>query len=800
MSVPGIAPERIDVINLSLGEPYAQGSRLFAEALDAADYVGITVVASAGNDGDIPFTVNAPGSGRRALSVAGTRLPGSEGESDTLWSGSARGPGKNGTLKPNLAAPASAESAAMGSGAQSSHAAGTSLSSPHVAGAAALMTQRSRDENLDLSALDVASLLTSYSRRVMSEADPGKPAAVARQGAGRLDAHASGTGKLLVRSGDIAAINLGVVSLVAPLKLERLISVKNISDGVVGFSTAVVFRQPEAGGLTVEVPALPSVLPVTGYTDVPIAFEIDPAQLPSWSPLGRPFARSEDLDRHELDGWISLTVADGESPVVPFYALARQASRLHGLGFASPLGDSSGTLGFANAGPFAGAVELYVVPEGGELADGDEPDVVGEIDMRWVGARLVESEAGQTRLEFAVALHDVAPVPQVTSYEVYLDTTGDEKIDKRLRTGTEYAITGQGSDRRMVVGLADWDESNGAGQETLIEDQPTDLQSRVARFGLPFEDGAPTEVSFFVVHRGLSEDWLTGPDADVVPDGADTSGGPRLKLATEELAYEPKRWSLEVAGNAEDTVTLEPLGGDRQYPFLVLYPSNQFEWRDGQSALIRPGTGPVRPPGAAPIYLPVSLKSHRIYPIPPPNVMVRQAHEELAQIERLRMTYDHVNDANPDVSANRDYTFDGAKGTWLITQWKYGRRHGERDEFILWAGKGYTKPEGSSRWRCWRVDQHMLLWRQMADRIAAEFPATGWELKDPPITQYKGREVYDLRRQAGGVESFVKVDTQTGLPLLLSRIEGRGKNYVYIPRDFNDPTAATGKPRGVNCP
>jgi subtilisin family serine protease len=71
LDVPGTAPGRIDVVNLSLGELYpGPGLALLDEQVAELLALGVTVVAAAGNDGGRPFSILAPGASAGALSVA----------------------------------------------------------------------------------------------------------------------------------------------------------------------------------------------------------------------------------------------------------------------------------------------------------------------------------------------------------------------------------------------------------------------------------------------------------------------------------------------------------------------------------------------------------------------------------------------------------------------------------------------------------------------------------------------------------------------------------------------------------
>lgn len=62
--------DRVDVINMSLGELYGTDESLYRKASIAAHKLGISVVAAAGNSGDLPFVVGMPGTVDENISVA----------------------------------------------------------------------------------------------------------------------------------------------------------------------------------------------------------------------------------------------------------------------------------------------------------------------------------------------------------------------------------------------------------------------------------------------------------------------------------------------------------------------------------------------------------------------------------------------------------------------------------------------------------------------------------------------------------------------------------------------------------
>ena len=131
----------MNVINLSLGEPEITPSRdIVVQAIDAAAAAGVVPVIAAGNDYDAvgPGSVGSPGSAPKAITAAAAT------KADVIAPFSSGGPTPVSlALKPDVTAPGvsilSSVPAHDGSWALFD---GTSMATPHVAGAAALLLQR----------------------------------------------------------------------------------------------------------------------------------------------------------------------------------------------------------------------------------------------------------------------------------------------------------------------------------------------------------------------------------------------------------------------------------------------------------------------------------------------------------------------------------------------------------------------------------------------------------------------------------------------------------------------------------
>jgi len=606
-AVRGVAPEHVDVINMSLGEPFSQGGRLFDRAIEAAADVGVVVVASAGNSYDRPYVIGAPSSSPKVLSVASSIIA---GDLDVISDFSARGPGKHGTLKPDLTAPGSGiTSASRSTGTGGVGQSGTSMASPHVAGAAALLHQRNRAENLGLEATDVAALLMNYAQPdVLTRADASAaPVGVTRQGAGRIDLLRAGTGKLLARAGDIASVNLGMLALAAPAPDQSaVVTLRNLSATDLFVLPRSRFIRPDDAnrGVTVVLPDEPVAVPARATVQIPVVFRFDLQAMRAWDVRGLPWADAATMDRLEIDGYIAFDLVDAggdpmasePAPSVPFYALPRRKSAVRGT---ATVRAGEARLRFASDAD-AGPAELFTLPAGAAAEDPDEPDVLGELDVKGVGVRFESPAGAAPSVTFGLALHAVAPIPQATSLEIYADLDRDGRIDQRVRTGAMSLVSGRGNDDRMSLLIGRWDDAAGTvlGTETSLGELPSDLYTRVAQVRVPLAAlglSAPAPFDFYVVHRGITEDWWNAATTDIVPDGADRAGGTRFRA--EPAAWTPAAWAMDVPAGGSAEIVLQGLPADPADPsmpmLLALYPANGFDQAGEQAQVfdLRTGTG-----------------------------------------------------------------------------------------------------------------------------------------------------------------------------------------------------------------
>jgi subtilisin family serine protease len=136
----------MDVINLSLGEPEIEPSRdIVVAAINAAADAGVVPVVAAGNDFAEAGkgSVGSPGTATKAITVAAS-TEGDNGPADQIAGFSSAGPTPISLLmKPDVTAPGVDILSSLPNNTWSDHDwSGTSMASPHVAGAVAVLKQR----------------------------------------------------------------------------------------------------------------------------------------------------------------------------------------------------------------------------------------------------------------------------------------------------------------------------------------------------------------------------------------------------------------------------------------------------------------------------------------------------------------------------------------------------------------------------------------------------------------------------------------------------------------------------------
>jgi subtilisin family serine protease len=391
---------------------------------------------------------------------------------DTLSGFSSRGPARfDAGIKPQVTAPgANVFSALVGSGGGGQNLSGTSMAGPAAAGVAALLWQRNRVERLDLDGADVGALIMNYAEPVirLDRNDSGKLAAVMRQGAGRINAWRSATGRTLVRSGSgLAALGFGHLRVGdGQTVITHTLVVRNLADKSQTYTPAVKFQFPEEDkGRGVALRFRPEQLTVVagGSGEIDVALVVTPEALRSWTLRGtEPVQDEASLAVLEIDGMVHIEatdtrgrpIKDGDAVGVPFHVLPRRhacvASKTAGPIVFLEEGDTV-PQAWANPCGTPGEVEAYALA-GVDNAESANVEVFpARVDIDAVGVRFGPFKPGDPDgpIDIAWAIHMRAPqrIPAELGLRVYLDLNRDGSFDRVV-----FNHYGPDVDDRLPVG------------------------------------------------------------------------------------------------------------------------------------------------------------------------------------------------------------------------------------------------------------------------------------------------------------------------------------------------------------
>jgi subtilisin family serine protease len=333
---------------------------------------------------------------------------------DTMAGFTSRGPGFGSSFKPDLSAPGfSIRSAAVGTGNGAALNSGTSMASPHVAGAAAQLLEAYPAATPD----QVKAML-------MNSASPALPA-------GEVDIATQGTGVVHI---DRAALDVGGYASPGGISFGRLNPAK------AGTTTRTIDITRLTGNATYAVELIPNqtlpgvdwevsattVATSSGSGSVDVSLTLDPAAMDSDDGI---------FSQGESDGWVRFTnQADpDDTMVVGLLAVVDPASTVAATG-----GEDSASI--TNTGPGDGFADGYTL-----IRD----TASGSFDA--IGFR-TSPAAGYEVLEFGLALGEWSH-PSSLEIDIFINTDGDPAAEYVLVAADLGLLSGGDPTGQWVTAL-----------------------------------------------------------------------------------------------------------------------------------------------------------------------------------------------------------------------------------------------------------------------------------------------------------------------------------------------------------
>ncbi|MBK8905250.1 MAG: S8 family serine peptidase [Anaerolineaceae bacterium] len=450
---------------------------------------------------------------------------------DTIADFSSAGPGRGGsTFKPDITAPGvGIQSTLVGTGFEGGLNNGTSMATPHVAGAAALLVQL----HPDYSPLEIKALLQN-STVTANSGGPGTdtPYALSRQGTGVLRVDQAAALESLVMPG---GVSFGRVNPFRTVTVQTRVAIQNMSDEMRTYAVSHVPNQTFPGVTVTNLGSSSIQVPPHGRAVVRLELTMDP----SVGPFDDAF-----FSQTEVDGWFIFD--DGSDSLrVGYLAVVDPASNVNAraVGCRSE-GGCSVQLG--NQGPSLGWVEGFTYSNGEGLILDDEPNAIEAFGYR------TNTLSGIDVVQFGLAVE--APWESMSAYEVdvFLDTNEDGTDDYALAAVDLGLLQGQDPTGQVVTAL--FNLSTGSGViEWFVSGDYNDRTAvltvdRHGEFG--FLEPGDTTFDYTLVTFDLTDetfDVATGSvdlADEIVPDmnsfgleprmrtnvPVDTSGGPGMML------------------------------------------------------------------------------------------------------------------------------------------------------------------------------------------------------------------------------------------------------------------------------
>jgi subtilisin family serine protease len=353
-AIEAAVKDGMDVLNLSLGEAEIEPSRdVVALALDAAAALGVVPVVAVGNEFE-DFgrgSASSPGTSSRAI-TAGAVTTSRGGPAGIVADFSSSGPTPISLrLKPDVAAPGVAILSSVPSG--WSLLSGTSMASPHVAGAVALLRQRHPNWTPD----QIRSALTQTGDPAFLDDGRTQPAPPTRVGGGVINLVRADVPLLFA---DPSKLSFGFVGRGATASRNVVLS---DAGGGAGDWVATV-DQSALAGVSVTVPPVVSV-PGT------LAVSVDTTAAPADGEVTGYVVLTRGADRRRIPFWLRVTrpaLANAKTTPLTKPGLYRGDTRGRPA-LASQYRYPDNPAGFGFASTLAGPEQIFRVRVRGRIAN-----------------------------------------------------------------------------------------------------------------------------------------------------------------------------------------------------------------------------------------------------------------------------------------------------------------------------------------------------------------------------------------------------------------------------------------------
>ncbi len=481
---------------------------------------------------------------------------------DTITDFSSKGPrSEDNLLKPEIAAPGqSIISAAIGEGTAGVQSSGTSMAAPHMAGVMALL----RQAHPQLSVADLKSLVMGSSKVLMKDSTP---IPMTLQGAGRVRADVALKTPVVISP---SALSLGRVQVGTSRKLNRSVTLKNLTNSILALSTNTV----SSGGLKITLPG-EVVIPPRAEIVLNVEAEVN--------------ALSQGSYAAEFEARVLFSTKDGVVAQLPALAIATQAAQIRSQGLA---GDAVLLTNSSPAAGFAVPFNLLAEDPPKPLPAPNEAWKSRSCDLRSAGYRIIKQTTDDGEKEFlqiAFKLHQPVTTWIFCEVTALIDADEDGQADQEFAgiLGSNLAGFNQGVFASVLVDAPKMRELRLAYEQELAQGNETQLNYQPAL--LAVSDMAPFPHSTLAVIQTPLEQVAKTADGSIrLKLVALGSGGEMIEaddyLGNEDWLKIPGQASGQAYAELPEVVQVNGFSqsgfnfkrGSGQEKLVIYYPTNDF--------------------------------------------------------------------------------------------------------------------------------------------------------------------------------------------------------------------------------